>query len=41
MLEHLKITDIDPRGWEEAKAIIRKHTAAASSKPNLEQKARN
>ena len=34
-----KITEMDPRGWEEEKLIIRKHTAAASLKAGLEHRA--
>ena len=30
-----KNTEMDPRGWEEAKTIIRKHTAAAYLKEDL------
>ena len=33
-----KNTQMDPRGWEEAKTIIRKHTVAASLKADLENK---
>ena len=35
---YAKITDMETRGWEEAKALIRNHTAAASLKADLERK---
>ena len=34
-----KITAMDTRGWEEAKTLIRKHTATASLKADVEHKA--
>ena len=33
-----KITEMDPRGWEGTKVIIRKYTAAASLKADLEHR---
>ena len=33
-----KITEMETQGWEKAKALIRKHTAATSLKTDLEQK---
>ena len=33
-----KITEMETQGWEKAKALIRKHTAATSLKADLEQK---